>query len=189
VAASSGLAAALLLVGCAPAAPTGTAPTGTAPAVAAAVESAAAAQYASDLPPAAAQMVCSDELRRELGDALGLAEVPAPTPTWADHVYTCTYPLPTGRLVLSVSVAPSTAAARSQLEEQRGRLGSTDEEPALGQEAYSAAPGTVIAGKDNMVLTVDATGLPDGLGATSETRLDLARVVAAAVFSCWTGTS
>jgi hypothetical protein len=191
VTASLGLTAALL-AGCAStpaAAPAGPAPTATAPAVAAAVESAAAAQYASDLPPAAAQMVCSDEIRGEVADALGLAAVPAPTSAWADHVYTCSYTVPMGRLALSVTVSPSTTAARDQLAGLRGRLAATAQEPGLGQQAYSAASGTVIAVKDNMVLTVDATGLPDDLGATHEKRLDFARVIAAGVFNCWTGNS
>jgi hypothetical protein len=165
------------------------APAATAPAVAAAVESSAAAQYASDISPPAAQMVCSDEIRGEVADAVKVASVPAPVSAWADHVYTCTYTLPMGRLVLSVSVSPSTAAARDHLGKLRVQLAATAPEPGLGQQAYSAAPGTVIAVKDNMVLTVDTTGLPDDLGATHEKRLDLARVIAAGVFNCWTGNS
>jgi hypothetical protein len=36
---------------------------------------------------------------------------------------------------------------------------------------------------------VDATELPDDMGATHEKRLDLARVISAGVFNCWTGNS
>ena len=93
-----------------------------------------------------------------------------------------------GRLVLSVAVAPGDREAREQLETARAGLSGTEVEPGLGSRAYSTATGTVVAVKDDMVLRVDATGLPDGLGATHETRTDLARVVAAGVFSCWTGT-
>jgi hypothetical protein len=46
-----------------------------------------------------------------------------------------------------------------------------------------------VAAKDNMVLTVDPSGLPDDIGATHEHRLDFARVMAAVVFNCWTGAS
>jgi len=94
-----------------------------------------------------------------------------------------------GRLVLAVSVSPSTAAARGQLATLRRQAGADTQEAGLGQQAYSASAGTVLAVKDNMVLRVDATGMPDDLGATHEHRLDLARVIAAGVFNCWTGNS
>jgi hypothetical protein len=149
-----------------------------------------AAQFASNTPPEAARMVCEEaEVRGAVADALGLGAIPAPTAAWADHVYTCTYALPTGRLVLAVTVTPSTAAARDRLSQLRTRLGATVQEPGLGQQAWSAPSGTVVAAKDNMVLTVDPSGLPDDIGATHEHRLDFARVMAAVVFNCWTGAS
>ena len=153
----------------------------------AASSSDAAAQYASATPPAAAQMVCSDDIRGRVAAALNLASIPAPRSTWADHVYTCTYQLPMGQLVLSVTVAPSNSAARDHLETLRGQLAATNPEPGLGEQAYGSPAGTIIAVKDNMVLSVDATHLPDDLGATHERRIDLARVIASGVFNCWTG--
>lgn len=149
----------------------------------------AATQYASNQPPAAAQMICSDELRGKLADALAVASVPAPRATWAEHVQTCTYTVPMGRLILSVTVTPRSAAAEQQLAAMRGALGSTQSEPGLGEQAYSTVSGIVLAVKDNMVLRVDATGLPDDLGRTHEQRTDLARIIAAQIFSCWTGNS
>src|SRR5690349_707652 len=106
-----GVAAALLVAGCAggPAADpvaTTTSPTTTS-ASTTTDPSAAAAQYASPTPPASAQMICSDEIRRQVQGALGLAGTPAPQSTWADHVYTCTYAAPVGTLALAVTVAPS----------------------------------------------------------------------------------
>ena len=180
-----GAAVLVALAGCGSAAATRPA---TAPPAAEAAAAAAAA-YASNQPPAAAQMVCGDEIRGEVADALGLASLPAPTSTWADHVYTCSYASAIGRLVLAVTVSPSTAAARGQLQAMRSRLDASTEEPGLGEQAYSAPVGTVLAVKDNMVLRTDATGLPDDLGATHERRLDLARVITAGVFDCWAGTS
>ena len=147
-----------------------------------------ATQYASNTPPEAAKMLCTEDVRGEVvAAALGVASVPAPESSWADHVYTCTYALPMGRLVLAVTVTPGSDPARAALQAMRGQLGATQEEPGLGEQAYSAPGGTVIAVKDNMVLRVDATGMPDGLGAAHEGRLDFARVVAAGVFTCWTG--
>jgi len=152
-------------------------------------DTAAAIQYASNRPPAPAQMICSDELRGKLADALAVASVPAPHATWAEHVQTCTYTVPMGRLILSVTVTPRSAAAKQQLAAMRGALGRTQPEPGLGEQAYSTESGTVIAVKDNMVLRVDATGLPDDLGRTHEQRTDLARIIAAEIVSCWAGTS
>jgi hypothetical protein len=176
------VAAPLILAGCAA--------TG-APAPAAAPSpnpsAAAAAQAAGNTPPAAAQMVCGDEIRSLVTDYLGLDSVPAPQAAWVDQVYTCTYSPPMGPLVLSVTVAPTDAAAVEQLTMMRGQLGAGEPETGLGQQAYSAANGTILAVKDNMVLRVDATGLPDDLGGTHERRIGLARYLAAVVFSCWTG--
>jgi hypothetical protein len=132
-------------------------------------------------------MVCSDEIRNGVTDALGVDSVPAPRSTWADGVYTCTYLPPQGPVVLSVTVAPTNAAAGDQLATMRDQFGATAPEPGLGQQAFSADNGTVLALKDNMVLHVDATALPDDLGVVHERRIDLARVLAAEVFNCWTG--
>ena len=184
------VAGAALLAGCGPAPDAPAAAAGTsAPAVRSAAAAAEAAQYDANTPPAAAQMVCSDEIRGEVADALGLVSDPTATSGWSDHVYSCTYALPTGQLVLAVSVSPSAAAAGSQLETLRQRLGADTQEPGLGEQAYSAAAGTVLAVKDNMVLWVNATGLPNDLGTGHQGRLGLARLIAAGVFNCWVGNS
>jgi hypothetical protein len=94
-----------------------------------------------------------------------------------------------GHLVLSVTVTPSGAAARRQLTAMRAGLGNNLAMPGLGEQAYSTDSGTVIAVKDNMVLRVDATGLSDDLGPTHEHRAELARIIAAQIFSCWAGDS
>jgi hypothetical protein len=185
------LAAATLLAGCgsgvaAPPRATGAA-SSTGSQVTAVPLAEQAAQYASNTPPASAQMVCSDEIQGEVADALSLDSVPPPASSWANHVYTCTYSLPMGQAVLSVEVTPSPTAATSRLAALRTELGATTEQPGLGEAGWSAPSGKVIAAKDNMVLTVDPTGLPDDLGVTHEHRLDFAVVIAAGVFSCWTG--
>ena len=180
---------ALLAAGCAasrssadPAATTTAAPTTFDP-------SAAAAQYASPTPPASAQMICSDEIRSQVKGALGLDSTPTPQSAWADHVYTCTYAVPMGTLVLAVTVAPSIDAAGAQLDALRAQVGAADPEEGFGERAYSAPAGVLVAVKDNLVLTVDATALPDDLGAGHQRRIDVVRLLAAGVFACWTGAS
>jgi hypothetical protein len=151
--------------------------------------SVAAAQYASPTPPAAATMVCSDEIRTQVVGALGLTVQPIPQDSWADHVYTCTYAVPTGTLVLAVTVAPSDDAADSQLDALATQFGAADPEQDFGRRSYSAPAGVLVAVKDNLVLTVDARTLPDDLGPGHQRRLDVVRLLAAAVFACWTGAS
>jgi hypothetical protein len=174
----------LVVAGCA-AAPAPAASTATTSV--AGTPSSAAETGDANTPPAAAQMVCSDEIRRAVTGALGVDSVPAPRSTWADQLYTCTYAVPQGPLVLSVTVSPTNAAAGDRLETMRGQLGAGQPEAGLGERAYSADDGTVLAVKDNMVLHVDATALPDDLGVVHERRIDLARVLAGAVFNCWIG--
>jgi hypothetical protein len=162
--------------------------TSAAPAAVVAPSSASvAAQYDSNTPPAAAQMVCSDEIRNQVSDALAPAAVPAPQSTWVDHVFTCTYALAAGPLVLSVAVAPTNAAAADTLQTMRTQLDATEPQPGLGEQAFGAQNGTVLAVKDNMVLHVDATALSGDLGVVYAAPIDLARLLAAAVFNCWIG--
>jgi hypothetical protein len=160
------------------------------PAVATSVDpSAAAAQYASNSPPSAARMVCSDEIRTQVAGALGLDGPPTPQDGWADHVYTCTYAVPMGTLVLAVTVAPSDGAAGTELDALRTRRGAADPEQGFGRRAYSAPAGVLVAVKDNLVLEIDATALPDDLGPGHQRRIDVVRLLAAGVFACWTGAS
>src|SRR3954454_16408139 len=149
--------------------------------------SAAAAQYASPTPPSSATMVCSDELRREVKGALGLDSTPMPRSAWADHVYTCTYAVPMGTLVLAVTVAPSVDAAGGRLDALRAQLGAADPEEDFGERSYSGPAGVLVAVMDNLVLSVDATALPDDLGPGHQRRIDVVRLLAAGVFACWTG--
>jgi hypothetical protein len=181
------LATASILAGCGSGVSTPPRATGNGSQVTAVPLAEQSAEYARNTPPASARMICSDEIRGEMADALGLDSLPAPVSSWADHVYTCAYTLPMGRTVLSVEVTPSPTAARSRLTALRTSIGATTEQPGLGEAGWSAPNGTVLAAKDNMVLTVDPTALPDDLGPVHEHRVDFAVVIAAGIFSCWTG--
>jgi hypothetical protein len=178
---------ALLAAGCTASRPTADPAATTTAATTTLDPSAAAAQYASPTPPASAQMICSDEIRSQVKGALGLDSTPTPQSAWADHVYTCTYAAPTGTLVLAVTVAPSVDAAGAQLDALRAQMGAADPEEGFGERAYSAPAGVLVAVKDNLVLTVDASALPDDLGAGHQRRIDVVRLLAAGVFACWTG--
>lgn len=81
-------------------------------------------------------------------------------------------------LNLSVTVASSDTAARNAPQAMRTQLAATEEEPGLSQQAYGSATGRVIAAKDDMVLDVDATALPDDLGNGHQRRLNFALGIA-----------
>ncbi len=67
---------------------------------------------AGEAPPALAAMVCGAEIRGDVATILSLPAPPPASSTWAGHLYTCTYQLPVGPLVLSVRHFPGEAAAR-----------------------------------------------------------------------------
>ena len=47
-------------------------------------------------PSVSAKMVCEQDVRNEIASALAVSETRVTTPTWSDHVYSCTYVYPKG---------------------------------------------------------------------------------------------
>ena len=165
----------LLLAGCA-AADAGAAASTTHP-----VTSAGAA------PPENASMVCSDEIRGKVQQVLTLPALPTVHSTWIKQVYTCTYDLPVGPMVLTVQVAPTKAAADAAFEARQKATASATVLNGLGEHAYATPDGTATVIKDAMTLTVDTTALPPVFGAEQQKRTDLAYEIASDVLGCWTG--
>jgi len=142
---------------------------------------------ADTTPSKAALMICSDEIREKVRTVLKLT-APAPVrSSWRDQLYTCTYALPMGAMVLSVQQAVSKPAAGEYFRSLRTRSGSTEPLLGLGEQAYAAKTGTAVVLKDTMVLRVDTTGLPAVFGSQQQRRTDLAYEIASAVLGCWTG--
>jgi hypothetical protein len=131
-------------------------------------------------------MVCGSEISGAIRSALILPAPPVGRSTWADSLFTCTYRLPYGPLVLSVKETATPAAARAYFTAGRARATAIDT-PGLGQAAYATSTGTVVVIKDNDVLTVDATALPAEFGDRRHKRTDIAYGIASAVLGCWTG--
>jgi hypothetical protein len=175
------LAVPLLLGGCAGADVT------TEPAAAPSSAAAAASPAEQGAPSDTAAMVCGQDVVGDVARALSLPTPPATTSTWADPLYTCTYRLPMGPLVLSVEESPGPAEAARFFDEERRRLGEPAPAPGLGERAYATPTGTVVVSKDAMTLTVDATGLPEVFGDDGQRRSDFAYEVASVVLGCWTG--
>lgn len=141
-------------------------------------------------PSASATMICGPETVKNVTTLMGLG-TPAPArATWANSLYTCTYRLPGGPLVLSVKESSSAETARGHFDALRARLGRTAAVTglaALGLPAYEKANGTVVFLKDKMTLQVDATALPPRVGTQNITRADLAYTVATDILACWSG--
>lgn len=180
----------MLLSGCAagPSAP----PAGTAAAAAGGTQSetpspAAVPAGAEGLPSAAAKMVCGDETRSNIARILSLPETPPTSDSWAEKLYTCTYSLPSGPLVLSVKETADPAAARANFDSLRQQPTARPIEGManLGLPAFETTAGSVVFAKDNFVLTVDATALPPTLGPHGVSRNAFAYETATAVLACW----
>jgi hypothetical protein len=141
----------------------------------------------STSPPKNAAMVCGDELRGEIGQVLDLSSPPAATSTWANSVYTCTYDLAAGPLVLSVNVAPTKSKAGAYFDSRKQQAADATPQVGLGERSFGTANGSVTVIKDAMTLTVDATKLPPVFGTNQQKRADFAYEVASVVLGCWTG--
>lgn len=99
---------------------------------------------------------------------------------WAGHTYTCTYPLTGGRLVLTVDQLRSKAAATAAYSRLARATKGRTRLNGLGNAAFQAPNGTLVARKDQFVLAVDPTAAPPGVRPG-----DLAFAAVVAVMGCW----
>ncbi|MFF2344730.1 hypothetical protein [Pseudarthrobacter sp. NPDC058119] len=147
----------------------------------------ATAGAAADGPSSAATMVCGDETKTNIVKALSLPSEPPTTDSWADKLYTCTYALPSGHLLLSVKETSDPAAARTffdGLQQQAAGAAPIEGLANLGFPAFQT-PSSAVFTKDSFVLTVDAAALPARLGPHDVSRDAFAYQIATAVLACW----
>ncbi len=145
------------------------------------------AAASSDTPSATAKMVCGPEILGSVMQSLNLTKAPHTTSSWHNDLFSCTYELPMGTLVLSVQQSKSDAAAGSYFATLRPTLGRTETLIGLGKSAYGTSEGTVVVVKDDKTLRVDATRLPAVFGSNQQKRADYAYEIASDVLGCWTG--
>lgn len=138
-------------------------------------------------PPESATMVCGEEITSKVQQVLALTSPPATKATWVSGVYACTYSLPAGLMTLTVQVLPDNARAGAELDTDRARTPGAQTLPGLGERAWGTATGTAVVLKDNQILTVNTTRLPEVFGANDQKRSDLAYEIASDVLGCWTG--
>lgn len=141
-------------------------------------------------PSASARMICATETRHNVALALGLPSDPRPRSSWADDLYACDYVLPGGALALGVKQLPDDAAAQRYLQDTVRTL--ADAKPidglaSLGLPGYETPDGTVEFRKDNMILEVNATALPNDVGSLHLARSNFAYQLATDILACWSG--
>lgn len=149
-----------------------------------------AAAAGADGPSAAALMVCGSETAGNVTTALALPSAPKTTASWSDQLYTCTYRLPSGSLVLSVKDLSDTAAGNAYFQaavRQRPTARPLTGALGLGDPGYETPQGAVIILKDAKTLLVDATSLPAASGPAKLSRSDLAYEIATDILGCWNG--
>ncbi|MEO6700557.1 MAG: hypothetical protein ABI140_03355 [Jatrophihabitantaceae bacterium] len=148
---------------------------------------AGSAANSASKPTATALMICGDDIKGKVTQVLKLGASPATRSSFANELYTCTYLLPMGPLVLSVQHSESKAAAGHYFDTLRTKLAPAETLDGLGEHAYGTSTGIAVVVKDNETLKVDATGLPSVFGADRQKRTDLAYEIASDVLGCWTG--
>jgi hypothetical protein len=140
------------------------------------------------VPSRAARMICSREIRSDISRKLAVGTVAPATVTWDNMLYSCSYQLGEGPLVLSVQDSPNDAIGRAYFESTRQNA--VKAQPlhgllSLGLPSYKTPDGSVVFLKDGKTLTVDATKLQNSNGPSHLSRSDLAYAVAADVVACW----
>jgi hypothetical protein len=140
----------------------------------------------TDEPPASAAMICDADIKSKVREALSLAGPPSTEWGWSNGVYTCDYQLPMGRMGLQVTVLAGASQARTTFDADQARTPGALPLAGLGERAYGTEDGTVLVLKDNQILVVDTTRLPQEFGANGQRRTDLAYEVASDVMGCWT---
>ncbi len=136
-------------------------------------------------PSPASRMVCTGFVVEQLAGALGTEPTTPPSATWEQHLYSCTYAYPEGSMVLSVKELADRVTASAQFEGLRGSAGAVTTVDGLGEAAFTRADGSTVVLKDDSVLTVDVSRLPERFGRPPRTRPNLSVMAATTVMTCW----
>ncbi len=134
-------------------------------------------------------MICAGQVPGVVADVLGLEGDAAPSSSWDEPIFTCTYELDGRPLVLSVHDATDVAQGEAHFAELRESFATAQDIEglaALGMPSFSTGDGIVAFLRDGKTLVVDATALPDGLGQDgTRTQDQAAYTLASAVLVCW----
>ncbi len=145
-------------------------------------------ETAKSTPSTSAKMICEQEAQREIAASLGISPTRVTTPTWTkdQHLYSCVYVYPKGKIVLSVKEMSSAAETTAYFDSTIKRYGKTQPLIGLGQGAWILKNNDVLARKDYKVLLVDVTGIPTSFIPLMN-RSDVATNIAVTILGCWSG--
>lgn len=124
-------------------------------------------QQPAGTPSELAQRICGEDVRDFVATALAMPMLPSVTATTSDDLFTCTYDLPDGSLVLLVRELSDVASAQAYFVDLQRLIGPSQALvgiASLGLPSYESASGSVIFLKDNKTLRVDSSALPDQIG-------------------------
>ncbi len=142
------------------------------------------------LPSPISKQICSRDAQTEMASALG-EEAQVSTPTWVDHLYSCTYDYatstPAGSFAVSVKELSSTAETSAYFEGLATTMGRSRDLNALGEGAFQTTSGSVVVRKEWKVLLVNNAGLPAQFGVPPTSSGSVAVTVADVILGCWAG--
>jgi hypothetical protein len=144
---------------------------------------------AGNTPSVSAKMICEKEAEDDIyNSATGVKTVAAFKPTWTDHVYSCDYVYPGGAVMkLSVKELSTPEETTAYYDSLATKFGKAQDQPGLGQGAFTTKDGSLVVRKDYKVLYIDVSKLPASFGVPPDTRTHVAINVGATIMGCWTG--
>ena len=133
-------------------------------------------------------MVCQKEARADIASSLGVTATRITTPTWdrGQHLYSCTYVYPNGKITLSVKEMSSATETTAYYNTIVKKYGSVEPLIGLGQGAWVLKNNDVVVRKDYKVLLVNVEGIPKQFQPLMKSS-DAAINIAAAIMGCWSG--
>jgi hypothetical protein len=145
-------------------------------------------EKAGPLPSESAKMVCQKEAQTDIAGSLTVAATRVTTPTWveAEHLYSCTYVYPQGKVTLSVKDMSSEQETTAYFDGIEQKYGVSDQLIGLGQGAEVLKNGDAVVRKDYKVLFVDVHAIPENFTSLMK-RSDVSTGIAVAIMGCWSG--
>jgi hypothetical protein len=144
-------------------------------------------EKAKPTPSASAQMVCQKEGQVEIAAALGVkGHVSEPTWNKQQHLYSCTYAYPNGKIVLSVKEMSNADETTAYFNGITQKFGTGNQLIGLGQRAWVLKNSDVVVRKDYKVLFVNVAGIPAQFSPLMR-RSDASISIASVIMGCWKG--
>jgi hypothetical protein len=142
-------------------------------------------------PSTSAKMICETEVRGEIADSLGVRETRV-VPSWSkqQHLFSCTYEYPRGKIVLSVKELANESETTAYLYAIRKKYGTKKALGDLSQGArgWVLKNDDVVSRKDYKVLLVDVQGIPANFAnGLSRSTVASTTAITTAIMLCWTG--